>query len=276
MTYLKNRSILLCFGFIFFLLNNAVYSQGLVFSPMRVFFTNAAGQSSSQSIEVRNTGTEQLVLNTSLQDWYRDSLGNKVYSAAGTLPGSNAEWIKVFPEQLTIAPQESKQISVSMNVPADASQKVSNCMLFLTQINAQKPSKIIEVSKGKNVGVIIKLQAGIHIYNTFAGLFKKDLEFVAFEDRGLINDSTRRLAITVANNGEVSTDGHLRFELTNKTTGDELKQEPLAITMLPGAKQIVYIKIPAQLTNGKYLAEAVLDTGNDNDLKVAQKEVVYE
>lgn len=265
-------------GFIFLLAAPAaqLHAQSITVNPSRVFFSNAAGQTSSRVIKVTNAGSQPLVLNTSLQDFYRDTLGNKVYSAAGTLPASNAKWLTIIPLQLNLAAGETKDVTVTMTAPPGQVKPVTNSMLFLTQINAQKPVTTTDKNQRK-VGVIIKLEVGIHIYNTLPGLSRQDMEFTAFEDRGTDHkDSTRLLALTVVNNGEVSTDARVRFELTNKSTGEENKLPPAAITMLPGAKQVIYFHAPAGLAKGTYLAEAILDTGNDNDLKVAQKDVVYE
>ncbi|MBO9620456.1 MAG: hypothetical protein J7539_15625 [Niabella sp.] len=215
-----------------------------------------------------------LVLNATLKDWYRDSLGTKIYSEAGSLPASNARWVHIDPVQLVLQPGETKEVSVSMQVPGDP-KPVTNSMLFLTQVNQRRPVTGIDKA-GKKVGIIIKVEVGIHLYNTIPGISKKNLEFTAFEDKGRNSDSTRLLAVAIQNKGDVATDGQLRVELTNKTSGATVTIRPKAISMLPGATQIVYVNVPAHLQKGNYQAAAILDSGPATDLKVAQKDIVYE
>ncbi|AHF17799.1 hypothetical protein [Niabella soli] len=250
------------------------HAQGVAVTPSRIFFNAAAGQAITERIRVSNTDSQMLVLSATVRDWYRDSLGNKVYFPAGSLPASNANWIRVDPVQLMLRPHETKEVAVSILVP-DSSRGVTNSMLFLTQVNERKPVTGTDKS-GKKIAMYIKVEVGIHLYNTVPGLNRKDLEFIAFEDKGANSDSTRRLALTIRNRGEVPTDAMLRCELTHKTSGNSIKIPARAISMLPGATEVIYITIPAREVKGKYQAVAILDYGDGTDLKVAQKEIVYE
>ncbi|MBS1662892.1 MAG: hypothetical protein JST68_17740, partial [Bacteroidetes bacterium] len=75
--------------------------------------------------------------------------------------------------------------------------------------------------------------------------------------------------------GEVSTDVTFRVELTEKSTGKEVGVPEKMLTLLPGTEQVVYIDLPLGMPPGRYLAVAFLDTGDQNDLKVAEKDIVY-
>nr|WP_262903633.1 hypothetical protein [Niabella beijingensis] len=277
----KDRSIQCCSGFIllFYLLQaifafNQVAAQGVAVTPSRIFFNSTAGQLATERIRVSNTDSGILVLNATLKDWYRDSLGNKIYSDPGSLPASNAGWMRVDPLQLVLQPGESKEVTVSMKVPA-AAKPVTNSMLFLTQVNERKPVMGIDKS-GKKVAILIKVEIGIQLYNILPALGKKNLEFTALQDRGVMADSARCLAATIQNSGEVPADAILRGELTQKSSGNNIKLQPRTLSMLPGASQLVLIRIPANLAPGQYQATLILDGGDGTDLKVAQKEIVYE
>lgn len=252
---------------------NKCLSQGITVNPSRIFFNLAPEQTSSQVIRITNPGNEPIVFNAYLKDWYRDSTGEKIYSDTGSLPTSNASWLRTSPSQLEIQPGQTKEVTVYMQVPADA-KPVANSMLFLSQVNEQKP--VYKNTGGRKVGIHIRLEVGVHIYNVQPQLSKKEFTFLSFEDLGLINDTTKRLAVKVKNIGEIPVDAYIRLELTNKATGDELKIASQAISMLPNAEQFVYFSIPAHLEKGKYLATAILDFGNDSDLKVAEKAIEYE
>ena len=253
---------------------NKTCAQGVAVSPSRIFFNAAAGQSVTERLQVSNTDSQVLILTATLKDWYRDSLGNKIYFEAGSLPTSNAGWMRIDPVQLVLQPHETKEVAVSIQVP-DSCRKVTNSMLFLTQVNKRKPVTGIDPS-GKKVMILIKVEIGIHLYNIVPGISRKDLEFTAFDDKGPNTDSTRLLAVTIRNRGEVPTDATLRLELTHKISGAGIQLPARPLSMLPGATQVILIPVPAHQSKGKYLAAAILDYGDGTDLKVAQKEIVYE
>lgn len=212
-----------------------------------------------------------------LRDFYRDSLGEKIYSDPGTTSGSNAGWVEGLPSRIDLAPGEKRDIPVYLVIPSDSmvSQRtVSRSMLFLSQMNN---SDTLTMQKGgRKMGIQIRLEMGIHIYYTPAHCVRRNLEFRTFENRGVIfsgKDSVIRCAICVRNSGDISSDATLRLELTDKATGREIPVPEKKLTLLPDTEQIAYFDLP--LTHGRYLAVAFLDTGDQNDLKVAEKDIVY-
>lgn len=240
--------------------------QGAAVAPSRIFFSGAPGQVFNQLVEISNTGTRPLLFNVSVKDWERDSTGNKVYYKPGTLPASNARWLEVVPRTIEIPPGSKKSVTVMMRVP-DTSAGVTNSMLFFTQVVEQQPAA--EKSKAGGIGISIQLEFGIHIYNTPPGFSKRELDFIEFKD------SKRNIALKIKNTGEVVTDAYLRFEMTNKVTGEEIMIDPLSLSIMPLAEQIVSIGLPAHI-KGKFLIVAILDNGAGTKLKIAEKDVAYE
>ncbi len=254
--------------------SNPVQAQGVTVSPSRIFFSVPAGQRFTERIKISNPDSSELVLNASLKDWFRDSLGNKIYFPSASLPHSNAGWMRVFPSQIILQPGESKEVTVTVEVP-EAPPPVTNSMLFLTQVNTRPPVEKTD-PLGRKVAVLIKIEIGIHLYNTLPSFTKKDIQFVNVEERTSLKDSMRVVAAVLHNAGEVPTDAFLRFELTHKETGKSIKLPVKALAMLPGATQVVLNSVPARLLAGPYQAALILDCGEDTDLKVAQKELLYE
>lgn len=254
-------------------------AQGsLAASPARLFFNGAAGQTMVQTVRLSNSGSMSMILKASLRDWERDSLGTKVYQSAGTLSSSNASWLKLSSNIVELAPGQEKTVTVTMNVPANASQQqVKNSMLFFTQINEQNSQ--VANKKQKQMVISIRFEVGLHIYYTPPGLSKKELSFVAFDERGKIttpDGKFKQLALTIQNTGEVNAEAQLRSEVTDVVTGEEFKFPDRPIAMLPGAKQIVYINVPEKLAGRKLVAVSMLDSGAAVDLKVAEKAFKYE
>jgi len=246
--------------------------QGFSVSPSRLFFNGTPGETLTESITFTNTSPNALSFVTRIQDWKRDSLGNKVYYEAGKDAASNSKWLSLSENTIVIQPGEAKQVIVTMNVPANA-DKMTHTMLFFTQVKQQEKEK----PKAVALGVVVLMEVGVQIYYSPKGLNAGELEFLAFEDRGITGQGkkqSRRVAIKIHNKGAINKDAFLRMELTNKDTGEEIKIEPTTIAMLPDETHWVMVDLPANL-KGKFLAVAMLDAGSTYDLKVAEKELIY-
>ncbi|WP_257666983.1 hypothetical protein [Parapedobacter tibetensis] len=251
-------------------------AQGAAVSPSRIFFSGNPGQTLHQLVEVSNTSTKPLLFNISIKDWERDSVGNKVYHEPGTLSASNANWLEVNSQTIEIPPGATKSVDIMMHVPSGENTKpqVTNSMVFFTQVVEQRP--VTEVTQGSGVGINIQLEFGVHVYHTPTGFSRKELDFVEFNELTVNGDENKRaVAVKIKNTGEVVTDAYLRFEMTNKATGEELKIDPLSISMMPFDEQLVQLSLPADI-KGKFLIVAILDYGAGTNLKIAEKEVVYE
>lgn len=251
---------------------HTVKGQGFAISPSRIFFNGNPGETVTQTVTFSNTSPEPLSFTTRIQDWKRDSTGNKVYFDAGTQPASNAKWITLFNNSIVVQPGEEKKVIVSLTIPQEV-KTLTSSMLFFTQLKEQQPAK----SKELSVGINVLMEVGIQVYYSPKGLNPGEFEFLAFQDKGITDNGktkNRRLALKVHNKGALNKDAFIRFELTNKETGEELKFDPVTLAMLPEATQWVFINLPADL-KGKFLAVALLDAGSSYDLKVAEKEIIY-
>jgi len=263
--------ILFTFSLVFALLHTAT-GQGFSVSPSRITFSGNPGETVTQTITFSNSSTNPLSFVNRIQDWDRDSLGIKVYYDRNTRPLSNASWISLSSNNTVLKAGETKQVVVSLTIPADAN-KLTHSMIFFTQIKEQQPKQ----ATGITLGINILMEVGVQIYYAPKGLSSGEFEFMAFEDRGTIDKSGkkfRQLAIKIHNKGATNKDATLRCELTNKETGEEVKLASEIIAMLPDATEWKLLDLPANL-KGKFLAVVLLDAGTTYDLKVAEKEVLY-
>lgn len=254
---------------------STVSGQGFSISPSRIFFSGNPGETVSQTVQFANTSGRPLSFITRIQDWERDSLGTKVYYDSNTMPLSNAKWITLSSNNVTVQPGENKQVIVSLNIPADPvkAKKLTNSMLFFTQVKEQEP----EQKTAAKIGLNVLMEVGIQVYYVPRGLNAGELEFLSFDDLGTADqgkNKSRRLALKIRNRGNLNKDAFIRFELTNKETGEEIKIKPQVIAMLPDATQLIIVDLPTDL-KGKFLAVALLDAGSSYDLKVAEKEIIY-
>ncbi|SMO53947.1 fimbrial biogenesis chaperone [Solitalea koreensis] len=263
---------LFALSLLLFCLTSVYAQEGFTAYPMKVNFNVAPGQSKTETIYITNTGVNPAAVNFSFADWKRDVNGSIVYFNSGTLPNSCASWIRVLADDMvTIQPGEKKAINIQLLAPAnmDSTNRVSNAMLFITQVDGAKRKN------EKGIGVVVKLRMGIHVYNSVPGLKKKEIEIIDFRDTiAKNNDNTvsRVLKLAIKNTGEMLTDGVIKFELTNKATGKKTKLPELNIYTLPGAYQEIKIEVPPNLVSGNYAAIATIDYGSDEDLSIGELE----
>ncbi|MGJ7031138.1 hypothetical protein [Niabella hirudinis] len=255
-------SLLFCCG---------LQAQQISFSPMRLFFKGAPGETVSETITISNTTSQPYEFLLNLKDWNRDSLGTKHYFPESSLPHSNAKNISLPQTNFIIAPGEKKIYTVNMRIPlADTQKTASNSMLFFTQVNAPRTN-----AKAKpGLGIRISMEFGIQLFYTPQAADRGSLQFEAFNYESLrIKDSAvQRLIVKYQNTGQVHKDGFIRFELTNKQTGEEIKPAPVPMAIAPLSNQVAYCPLVKQAP-GDYLAVAILDTGAGNDLQVAEKNI---
>jgi len=251
---------------------HTVMGQGFSLSPSRLFFTGNPGETVNQTLTFGNTTGKTVSYVARIQDFDRDSIGNKVYYPAGTKPASNASWISFSSSSVEVPPGENRQLVISLNIPV-GSKQLTNSMVFFTQVKEQAKKQSAKISFGVNV----LIELGVQVYYTPNGLTAGEFEFLAFNDLGTHQnkeEKSRRLALKLHNNGNINKDAFIRFELTNKASGEEIKIPPTTIAMLPDATQWVYVDLPTHL-KGKFLVVALLDAGSTYDLKVAEKEIIY-
>jgi hypothetical protein len=267
--YLHSRFVILTTISILFV--QMTFAQAVSFSPARIFFKGNPGETVTEDIILSNSSKDTYEFIANIKDWKRDSLGTKIYFPMNVLPNSNAKNISLEGTSIKLNPGEKKSFTISMLIPKENSNISSNSMLFFTQTNARQAT----VSGATGIGIKINLELGVQLFYTPPIAKAGEMKFLAFEYENKILDQekTSRFAVKFENTGDFNKDGVIRFELTNKQTGEETKLPPISMAIMPHDQQWIYCPVPSQLTAGEYLVVAILDTGENNNLKVAEKEI---
>jgi hypothetical protein len=270
-TLVRYGVILYCILTLIAIWGGEANGQGLSVAPSRIFFKGKPGQTVTESITFTNNSNKPFTFTSIIKDWERDSLGTKVYFPVGKLKASNGNWLSLSESTIVLNPGQTKQVALNMQIPTNATA-LSHSMVFFTQANEQK-----KVDAQVKIGLNVLLEVGVQVYHVPDGLLPGTLEFLAFDDRGIMKKDTalvRAMSIKIKNNGQLNKDAYVRFELTNIETGEEITIKPIAIAMLPYAEQSIHLELPGNL-KGRYLAVAILDAGSQYSLKVAEKEINY-
>src|SRR5690554_1645337 len=244
-----------------------VSAQGISMSPTRLFFSGNPGDTISLSVLMSNNSHVEYVFNVNTKDWKREIDGNKVYSDAGTLKNSNATWISTIESSLTLPAKSDREVMVTMIVPKDASPtEVTNSMLFFTQIGKQKDV----ADQQKKIGIIALFEFGLHVYFTPFNNTIRSLDIVSFDEIKDKDNTIHIVNVGIENDGNLVNDATVELELTNTSSGEEIKLRPINISMLPGDKQVVSFHLPEGLA-GTYQGVSIIKMAGTNDLRVGEK-----
>ena len=255
--------------FIFFILtgSSSILAQSISMSPTRLFFTGNPGEKVTQTVTLQNSSDKDYVFNLNYKDWVREEDGNKVYLDAGSSKTSNAAWVSTLENAVTIPAKSTKEIVVTMQIPANASKSdVTNSMLFFTQLPQQADQARIQ----NGIGIITLFEVGLHIFYTPPGNHLKSLDITNISEVSNEKATNRKVSVSILNDGNTINDATVEFELTNTDTGKEIKLPAISISMLPKTNQVVQFSLPENIS-GNFLGVAIIKMAGSNDLRVGEK-----
>lgn len=242
-------------------------AQGISMSPTRLFFSGNPGETISLPVTLSNSSENDYVFNINTKDWNRDEYGTKIYFDSGSLENSNASWISTVESSLSIPKKTDREIMVKMTIPADASTtELTNSMLFFTQIGKQEDKPKREMG----IGIIPLFEFGLHIYHTPPGNSTRSLDIEGIENTFNEANQIQLVKVRLYNDGNVVNDASAELELTNTTTGEDIKLDPINLSMMPKTYQTVIFQLPKNL-QGTYLGVSIIKMAGTNDLRVGEK-----
>lgn len=253
------------------------WTQGAFLArPTKLFFDTAPTQTQRQVVEVRNTDESPLLLEFSLQDWMRDSLGNKLYAQPGTYNHSCSRYIKLSAERMLLQPGESRELELLLTAPPDSLKHALNAMLMVTQTAEKEANK----AKGVSAQFVMQMRIGVHVYLQPPYLQDRNVELqrLFFAKGGTASKEdllakSSGLISELQNIGQTVEEGKVRLELNHETSGERFTINDQSFNSMPGDKIQLPFTLPANLPKGKYLVVAMLDTGLDVALKVLEAQI---
>ncbi|WP_123985336.1 fimbrial biogenesis chaperone [Taibaiella soli] len=235
-------------------------------APARLFF-DITGTRKTEKIKVFNNGKEKAIWQIYLQDWTRDSLGQKHFFPPNTLPHSCAADLIIFPSVLQIPPDSTGEVTVSIKDNFSLSQTDTSKHAMVVISQADDPAKLKDAAAKKQAAIMIKAEFAVHVYLLNGGS-KKDVTIDQFY---LQRDSAKnKLQVYVHNTGLQPLDTKVHIEFSNDATAKQWKLNEITAAILPGDIRIVSFALPDGLEKGMYSAMATVDCGEDVPLKIGE------
>jgi P pilus assembly chaperone PapD len=244
-------------------------AQELEVSPGALSFTVNPGSSQTQQVTIKNKSTYEQSYVFNLSDWLLDQEGEIKYFPPGTTARSCADWITVSPSVVTLQPNESTRINITMLVPNDENSTKWS-VLFINSAVEQVGPKAVD--KEMKLGVQLALRIAVTIYQSPASntLYKATIEGLTEE---VEENNTRTYSSKVINLGDKILNCKVYFLISNLETAEEITSEPIEFSLLPEVTKDVEYTLDEPLAKGKYSVAAILDYGYNEELEGIQLDI---
>jgi len=244
-------------------------AQELEVTPGKMTFATNPGSSQTQQVYVRNKGnTEQSFIFT-LADWLTDDKGEAKYFSPGTTSRSCADWITVSPSLVTLQPNESAPVNVTMLVPND-NYSTKWAVLFVESAVEKTGAKAID--KNVQMGINVAVRIAVPIFQSPASntLYKGTIEKIT---ETILDNNTRKYESQVINLGDKILNCKVYFTIASVATAEEITSDPIEFSLLPESTKKVDYVLDKPLAKGQYSVTAILDYGYNDNLEGVQLDI---
>ena len=244
-------------------------AQELEVSPGTMMFNTNPGSSQTQQIFVRNKAKTEQSYIFNLADWLTDEQGNVKYFSPGTTGRSCADWITVSPSLVTLQPNESVRVNVTMLVPNDNSS-TKWAVVFVESAVEKTGAKAID--KDVQMGLQVAVRIAVPIYQSPDGntLYKGTIDGLT---ETINDDGTRTYKSQAINLGDKILNCKIYFTISNLETAEEYTSSPIEFSLLPESSKNVEFTTDKPLEKGNYSVAAILDFGYNDELEGIQLDV---
>ena len=204
-------------------------------------------------IRVRNEGLQSAQVSVLLEDWDRDEIGTNRWYRTGSVPGSCAERLTIFPSVLQLAPGQEQTVRVVLDSAAS----------FDAECWAAAIVQVARVVTANGRNAQFNIRTAVKLYVTPLDLPPRG-EVAKMAVQG---DSVQLLyANTGKRHGNVS--GRVEFRNADDVVAATLSIPDMPV--LPGGMRRVTLALP-KLAPGRYVVLAILDYGGE-ELAAGQAE----
>ncbi len=243
-------------------------AQRISIQPSILDFHLGANVSQTQAVTITNLSDKKLVFEAYLADWLRDSTGGHHYFRPDTLSRSCATWVTLNKSVLELEPDQSAEVFVHLQTPADTSglTEMKWAMLFLQTVGEQEAP----VTAATETPVKEIIRVGVHIYETPPTVTRSGAKAVSFSPLASEKDAYE---LILKNTGGAMLHCKAYLKLTSVADGTLYNTEKMEFPVFPDGVRRVKLTLPAKLPKGKYAALAVLDPGSGLPLQTVQEPV---
>lgn len=267
----RSTTLLIIASLLLFFSAVQLNAQELEVSPAKLFFTANPGSSQTKQVYIRNKAKTPQNFIFNLNDWLTDEKGEVKYFDPGSIGRSCTDWITVSPPLVTLQPNESTRINITVLVPEDNNSTKWSMLFVESAVEQTGPAAI---DKQVQMGMKVSARIAIPIFQspTSNTLYKASLEGL----NESLNDGQRTYTSKVINLGDKVLTCKVFFTFSNLETAEEYTSEPQEFSLLPETTKDLTYTLDKQLPAGTYSIAAILDYGFNDELEGIQMETTIE
>ncbi len=244
-----------------------INAQDFEISPVDLKFDAEPGQSQSKSITITNHSNKNSTFVVSIADFAVDKYGRKIAVEQSSTDHSLANWLSINPVFLTISPNETRQVIVSVQAPVeDYSSRWS--YIFIKNTVEQTA---FNADKNLKSGMNISGQIAVEVYQSPES--NKNYKMKIYELSEIVseNDSIRQFTAIADNIGEKITNCKVTLLASNLSNAEETVLQVIRFKSFADTQREIKFTIKSNaLKPGKYALAAILDYGIQSNLEGTQ------
>ena len=257
-------TILLLLIFVLFLAGPA--SAGYTIVPMQFTISAKPGETVTCTMKAENTGEEAVSIKISTKDFIKGLYGEEKQVEPGVVKRGCASWIRISPQKLDIAPNDTKIINFSMTIPMDGKGTYWGNIL-VSQVS--KPTLSRTIKKGETSFQIFALQDMLlRVLVNVPGTEQKKgvITDISVKDQKTGGRTTIEVVFENQGNSLLKCNGQIQIRDEN---GETIGTIPLEyghapFTVYPDGKRVVYGYIKEKLLLGDYILLTIIDYGGED------------
>ena len=229
------------------------------------------GQEYLGFITATNEKPKSATLKIYLGDWMQTDDGEQ-FPDAGTQPRSIADWMQIYPNQVTLPAGASERIYFQVKVPDDPNLSGSYWGIFFVEGEPSADEDNLARGEKANIGMNIIVRHGIKVYVTIPNTEERKAAFVAaWTEQG--KEGGLNFISTFENQGNTYLRPTIWLELRDWTGSVVYTQQYKTLSVLPGIKRDCTFELKGlNIPRGRYIGLIIADYGAMN-LIAAQAEI---
>ena len=220
------------------------------------------GEKFEGQITLQNTGEDAWLVEVYKKDYLFYADGTNIYGEPGSADRSNAGWLSVSPNRLTIPPNEKASVYYRIQVPENPDLSGTYWSMVMIEPASKTGRENIQDKDGKiKVGVQTVVRYGIQIVTNIGDSGSRKISFL---DKKMIKqDEKRILQLDVENTGDRWLSPFVWVELYDGYGNRIGRFESLKKRIYPECSVRHEVDL-SQVPQGNYKALVVVDNGDEH------------
>ena len=250
---------------------------GVAVSPSTMRFNVKPGALQTKTLRITNDTKKSYSFQIAFQDYGAGKDGSSDVPVDKYSMYALSKYIVVSPTFIELKPRESKQITVTLDVPAGDSMAVSMwTILTIDQVLEREKLNVPRPNSTIGMGVQNTFGFGINIFQNPPNVTVTNVEIISMAFNKKLDKKGNSIQLKVKNMGTGIGYCLNYVELTNLVTGKQEKLKVKQFAIFPSYEKELLLDLPFDLEKGPYSAMAVLDFGNKDELQTAEIEFAIE